>query len=86
MIHPDTGKLHATAYILSQADMVTGFEFAYGEFETYQIPVARLEKLANLDFGSLRDFDPMAKSAKGEGLESTGDVQARISGPKDLVV
>jgi endonuclease G len=86
MIDPDTGKLHATAYLLSQADMVTGFEFAFGEFETYQISVARLERLTNLDFGSLRDFDPMATSRTGDGLESAGGDFARIGGPKDLVV
>jgi len=86
MIHPDTGRLHATAYILSQADMVTGFEFAFGEYEAYQIPLARLERLTNLDFGSLRDFDPMATSRTGSGLESTAEAHARILGPKDLVV
>ncbi len=67
MIHPDTGKLHATAYILSQADMITGLEFAFGEFRTYQLPVATLEKMTSLDFGSLRRFDPKKNTKKVQG-------------------
>jgi endonuclease G len=85
MIHPDTGKLHATAYILSQADMVTGLEFAFGEFKTYQLPITELEKLAHLDFGKLRKFDPKARRAPSD-LESVGETFTEITSAKDLVL
>lgn len=54
----DDGQLSATAYVLSQADMITGLEFVFGEFRTYQVPLTDIERWTHLDFGTLRDFDP----------------------------
>ena len=76
------GKLHAAAYILSQADMITGLEFAFGEFRTYQIPLAQLEKMTQLDFGSLRKYDPRSKASN---LEAAA-VCSEIRGPEDVRV
>jgi endonuclease G len=78
-----SGKLHATAYILSQADMITGLEFAFGEFRTYQLPLAELERMVQLDFSRLRKFDPKSKDL---GLESAAVRYTEISGPEDLVL
>ena len=54
----DSGELSSTAYMLSQADLLTNLEFAFGQFRTYQVPVSHVEFLTGLDFGILRNFDP----------------------------
>jgi endonuclease G, mitochondrial len=78
----DDGELSATAYILSQADMIQGLEFAFGEYRTYQIPIVKLEEMTGLDFGSLRDHDP--KRPSGEGLESSAESFTLVEKPGDL--
>jgi endonuclease G len=63
-------RLHATAYLLSQGQLihsmladrgqnesVEGFKF--GEFKTFQLAIADLEEATGYDFGTLRDADPM---------------------------
>ena len=69
--------LSATAYTLTQRDLVTGLEFLFGEFRTYQVPLRQIEEWTDLDFGDLRNFDP--KDAL-EGL--AGAVE--ITGPGDI--
>jgi len=77
----DDGQLSATAYMLSQADLVTGLEFVFGEFRTYQVPLTDLERLTHLDFGTLRDFDPkkdhdvLEASVRFVPIESASDIQ-----------
>lgn len=77
----DDGELSATAYVLSQADMVTGLEFAFGEFRTYQIPLTDVERWTHLDFGTLRDVDPKKDQDALEAdvrfvpIESAADIQ-----------
>ena len=56
-----TGKLSATAYLLSQAADLQDLEFVYGEFETYQLPLDALAARTGLDFGDLRRYDPLAR-------------------------
>ncbi|WP_142825911.1 DNA/RNA non-specific endonuclease [Planococcus soli] len=57
----DGTSLSATAYLQTQEDLIGGnLEFVYGKFETYQVPVARIEELTGLDFGGLREADPLA--------------------------
>jgi hypothetical protein len=77
----DDGKLSATAYLLSQEDMVEGLEFVYGEFRTYQISIELIEKKTGLNFGNLRDFDPARKQTT---LEAAARGPAEIRGPQDL--
>lgn len=59
------GRLSATAYLLSQSDLITGLRtrepFSYGAYRTYQVPVRRIEELTGLSFGSLVDADPLAR-------------------------
>ena len=73
----DDGTLSATAYTLTQRDLVTGLEFLFGEFRTYQVPLRQIEEWTDLDFGDLRNFDP--KDAL-EGL--AGAVE--VTGPGDI--
>jgi len=75
------GQLSATAYLLSQEDMVEGLEFVYGEFRTYQVSVELIEKKTGLSFGNLRNFDPAAKRST---LEAVARAPAEIRGPQDL--
>ncbi len=59
LVDDQTGQLSATAYLLSQAGLIEDLEFAFGAFRTFQISVAEVETLTDLDFGNLSDFDPI---------------------------
>jgi len=78
------GQLSATAYLLSQEQLIKGLEiapeaFSYGAYRTYQVPVRRVAELTGLSFGELPDADPLAQQ------ESTSEVR-EIGGPADLVL
>ncbi len=80
------GKLSATAYMLTQKHLLGGLEegpagFVFGAYRTYQVPVARVERLTGLSFGNLSTFDPLF------GQEGVGEADAReVRGPDDLVL
>jgi endonuclease G len=78
MVRSDNGQLSVTGYIVSQRELIDELEFVYGPFRTYQVPVARIEKLTGTDFGDLGDADPLA------GQESQPYVVVRS--PRDLVL
>jgi len=59
MINDQTGKLSATAYTISQKDLISNLEFVFGQFKTYQLPIAAVEKSTGLDFGDLKNYDPL---------------------------
>jgi endonuclease G len=77
MVGPD-GALSATAYLQTQKNMLDDLEFAYGSYKTYQVPVERIEHLTDLDFGHLRDADPLA------GPEEATFAGILIAGPQDV--
>ncbi len=52
-------------------------EFAYGQYQTYQVPVAKIESITGLNFGDLRNQDPLAVI---ESLASAFE----ITRPEDL--
>jgi endonuclease G len=59
----DDGLLSVTAYLLSQASLLRDVleeEFSYGEYNNFQVPLARLEEKTGLGFGNLHRFDPLA--------------------------
>lgn len=60
-------KLSATAYIVSQKDLVANLEgeFVFGKFSTFQVSIETIEQLTGLDFGSLKTVQP-------PNLESAG--------------
>ena len=62
------GEMSATAYLQTQKNMIEDLEFAYGEYKTYQVPVAHIEEITGLDFGKLSQCDPIAN------IESAGMV------------
>jgi endonuclease G len=80
----DTGRLSATAYLLSQADMISGFEFTFGAFKTYQVKVSRVAELTGLDFGPLAAADPLA--ARGGGFEAAARAAVEVTGAESLVL
>ena len=55
----ENGNLSATAYLQTQKNLIEDLEFAYGEYKTYQVPVSRIEEITGLDFGCLRNHDPI---------------------------
>ncbi len=57
-IHDETGKLTTTGYSASQEEQMP--EFVFGEYDTWQRPLAWIEQQAGLSFGGLSDFDPLA--------------------------
>ena len=61
-----SGDLSATAYLLSQDQLIEGLEiaaeaFSYGAYRTYQVPVRRVEDITGLSFGPLADADPLGR-------------------------
>jgi endonuclease G len=61
-----SGELSATAYLLSQEQLIKGLEiapeaFSYGAYRTYQVPVAQIQDLTGLSFGSLVNADPLGR-------------------------
>ncbi|NEK35624.1 DNA/RNA non-specific endonuclease [Rhizobium leguminosarum] len=85
MVNAQTKKLHATAYVLSHGPLIrdmTETAFVYGQHETYQVKVAFVEQVTGLDFGKLRNFDPLGTGAEGV----FGSAARRISRREDLVL
>ena len=61
-----SGDLSATAYLLSQEELIAGLEvvleeFSYGAYKTFQVPVRRIEETTRLSFGALPDWDPLGR-------------------------
>jgi endonuclease G len=78
------GELSATAYLLSQDELIRGLElapeaFSYGAYKTYQVAVRRVEELTGLSFGALADADPL-------GRQEAADVAKTIERPEEIVL
>lgn len=58
-------KLSATAYIVSQKNLINNLEaeFVFGKFKTFQVSLETIEQLTGLSFGNLKAVQP-------SGLES----------------
>jgi DNA/RNA endonuclease G (NUC1)/endonuclease/exonuclease/phosphatase family metal-dependent hydrolase len=83
MVRKDTRKLSVTGYMLSQRDMISGFEFVFGEFKTYQVRLSKIQELTGLSFGDLLKFDPLARP----GFETASRASAvEIEGAENLVL
>jgi endonuclease G, mitochondrial len=61
VVDDQTGRLSVTGYMVSQRDFMDDLEFSFGPFQTYQVPVAAIQEQSGLDFGSLNEFDPLAR-------------------------
>ena len=79
-----TGKLSVTGYVLTQGDLIRAMtqEFVYGDFLTYQVPVASIAGMTGLIVDHLAKHDPLPHLAVQEG---TGDLRFRVvRGAADL--
>ena len=76
MVRED-GNLSATAYLQTQKNLIENLEFAYGEYKTYQVPITKIEAITGLDFGCLRNNDPINQfeSTIGNVIETSGDIK-----------
>ncbi|MEM9761380.1 MAG: DNA/RNA non-specific endonuclease [Pseudomonadota bacterium] len=62
MVRADTGALSATAYLLTQGEMIRDLveaAFVLGEYKTYQVKVARISEITGFDFSALEPHDPL---------------------------
>jgi endonuclease G len=78
------GELSATAYLLSQEELIKGLEiapeaFSYGAYRTYQVRVRQIEDLTGLSFGTLSDADPL-------GREEAAVSAREVHRPEELLV
>ena len=72
-----SGQLHATGYVVSQVPYLDDLEFVPGAFRTFQRKISFIEGLTGLNFGTLKDRDPLGGSESiGEGgvIGSAADV------------
>ena len=61
----------SSAYVLSQEEMLVDLEFAFGQFRTFQVPISRVRRWANLHIDqAILDADAML-DADEEGLRAT---------------
>ena len=74
----DNNDISATGYLQTQKNLLIDLEFAFGKYKTYQVPLRKIESLTNLNFGSLRSFDPIAN------LE--GEIARVISNSDDIIL
>lgn len=77
MVNAATGMLSATGYLLSQADLISGLEFVFGPFRTYQVPISMIESKTGLRF-ELGLYDPLNRTE--------GTPVREVHGPQDLVL
>lgn len=55
------GSISSTAYLQTQKQLIEDLKFVFGEYKTYQVQIKKIESLTGLDFGNLRNFDPLSK-------------------------
>jgi len=79
----DDGNLSATAYLQTQKNLITDLEFAYGSYKTYQVAITSIENLTGLDFGNLRNHDPIRSITAALGVTETAIVNV-INAPSDI--
>ncbi|MGF1508380.1 MAG: DNA/RNA non-specific endonuclease [Myxococcota bacterium] len=87
MVNESTGELSATGYILSHGPMIRDMvesSFVFGQYETYQVQIAKIEAETGLDFRTLRSHDPFGAELSREAV--FGTVARRIEGHESLVL
>jgi endonuclease G, mitochondrial len=57
----DDHSISSTAYLQTQKQLIEDLKFVFGEYKTYQVQITKIESLTGLDFGNLRNFDPISK-------------------------
>lgn len=80
-IHDD-GRPSASAYLIDHDVDLTEQTLLFGAFKTYQRSVLSIERLTDLDFGELHQFDGFSNEERDRGEV----VRRLITGPKDILV
>ncbi len=57
----DDHSISSTSYLQTQKQLIEDLKFVFGEYKTYQVQITKIESLTSLDFGNLRNFDPLSK-------------------------
>ena len=70
-IHDGTRALSATAYVMSQEDLLGDREFVFGRHQTWQVAVATVERRAGLSWPGLAEADPFVEVDEGVGAPLT---------------
>jgi len=94
----EAGGLLATGYLVSQGNFIAELRqkrrrqetvegFQFGPYRAFQVPVAQIEELTGLDFGTLRTADPMASTVNGTEASADNDIAyVAIEDPRDLIL
>ena len=61
IVKNDDNSISSTAYLQTQKQLIEDLKFVFGEYKTYQVRITKIESLTGLDFGNLRNFDPLLK-------------------------
>ncbi len=61
IVKNDDNSISSTAYLQTQKPLIEDLKFIFGEYKTYQVRITKIESLTWLDFGNLRNFDPLSK-------------------------
>lgn len=81
----DDGSLLVSAYMLTQEGMMPEEGFRFGPFKTYQVPLSKVEKDADLRFtATMRAADVFAGDVGESALRTERFLE--ITGPSDLVL
>lgn len=83
IVDSESGILSATGYVLSHGPLVRGLlapEFVFGQYKTYQVRIKRIESETGLDFGKLREHDPLKRDEEGPSAFRL------LEGPQDIVL
>ena len=69
-VDEETGALRSTGYILSQGTLIGDIteSFVFGQYQTYQVPVATIAEATGLDFGCLVAVDALNTEPVPEAL------------------
>ena len=84
MVDAETNGLHATAYVLSQGDLIRQLlesrskveaveGFTLGAYRTFQVAVKDLADATGYDFSAYVDADPLGKTERGQEALQTGE-------------
>ncbi|QDZ03027.1 endonuclease [Nitratireductor mangrovi] len=86
--HTRSGGLGAVGFVLHQSDLIDNLaaeRFDVGRFDVRQVRIGRIEELTGIDFGPLRNVDPMAVAELGEVFARERRSDRPLKGPGDIL-
>lgn len=81
------GTLSATAYLLTQAELIADMVEAIPEEpKSFQTTIRNIETLTQYSFGDLRNHDTLSRRREEEGIESTEEQDVLLHSFEDLIL